>query len=214
VNLTLARNYIIQSARNAGDTTEYPAFRQDMGIKVLLDDFIRVTGCTRKEGVVSFTANNDTGGSLPADFAPERIMRAYIDADRDLTITDHSALLFKQKRSTTAGTPCEIAFTNAATIKAWPTPAANTDVQLEYWTTLVAWTEGTTSPDGVTINVPDDVLRTALWYGGAASIQGNQKEQGARADVAWKKYLAFRDEVRGTYQRGAKLVAREDFLDE
>jgi len=210
--LTEARSWIRQFSRNAGDSSMYSDTDIDRAIAAIGDDFVWTTRCLRSQFTLSTVASTTTisGASAPAGFLPQRIIRVWIADQGPIVIIDHESLMAKRVKSDIDGAPQFLAYLTTAQTdspEAYPTPDAVYTVNFLYVPPFTTFTIGTSSPNAVTFNLPDDYLRVIFTYGVPAMLQHNEPEHGF-AGESWKKYTTFRDMVKGTGGLGAHVTSK------
>jgi hypothetical protein len=213
MNLTEARAFVRQFARNAGDSGMYPDSEIDRAIQTVCDDFIDYVRCTRTTTALALTAGSSSLPALPSLFRPERLLRAWIPAKGVLDKLGHGDLLKLQIDEGNTGLPQFVAFDSFSTGEVYPTPEAGSaySLKIQWYEPLTVWTPGGADPG--TLNLPDDYLRQILIYGATATLQHNEPEH-KFASESWKKYLAYRLQMHGRGGLSGVISNREMALKE
>jgi hypothetical protein len=95
------------------------------------------------------------------------------------------------------GTPSLIAFSSPTAAKIW-SPAKADGTMTMVWSPLLkaynasvetAWTPGTAGISAYTVNIADDLARTAVRTGGVCWLQNGQLENIKITDRRWREYL-------------------------
>jgi len=207
VNLSTARTWVRQYARNAGDSSMYSDADIDRAIATVGNRFVRETRCLKTTDSLALTTSSSALPSLPTGFRAERSIRAWVllagVAKGTLQFPLHSDLVEAQIRRARTGLPMFIAFDSWTTGEVYPTPDQDYTVKLQwqqFFTTLAP--DGST--DGATtLNLPDDWLAEILPYGPTAVLQHNEKEMKYAAET-WQKYLDFELRMKDAGNLGAK----------
>lgn len=206
MNLTTARSFVRQFARNAGDSSMYSDADVDRAIQAIADDFIFITKCTRLVSSVTLTESTAALPAFPTNFRPERLLSAYIGDYPPLDQVDHDVLRAARLANDSTDRPTLISFDSYTTGEVYPKPTATyLTLSLRWLEPFTTWTPGGTDPG--TLNVPDDYLRTILMYGATSLLQHNEPEHKYAAE-SWQKYATFRDSMRGSGGLGTNYHVR------
>lgn len=74
---------------------------------------------------------------------------------------------------TTAGPPQMMAFEGTASGYVAPMPDSNRILWVQYYSPLIAWEPGTSSANTIILNIPQEYIDDALWYGAAAYLESS-----------------------------------------
>jgi hypothetical protein len=208
MTLTEARAILSQAARNAvGDT--YTDAQRDRAIQYIGEDLLLRTACVRSTGTVALLADTAAASaSALTAFLPERLLHAWIGDSPDLEQVEHARVREWRTADATTGRPLGLAFTSGTALEVYPTPDTAYTLNLEWVPTFTAFTPGA-GGDGVTLNIPDRILRPALWTGGVWALQRNDMDHQSLALAAKQEYDTLITSLRGLGGRGAKTIQLE-----
>lgn len=103
------------------------------------------------------------------------------------------------------GVPCLAAFRDDNTLVYWPFNKTAVNLVVQYWQPLATWTIGTTSPSGVTLNIPDDYIKDAIVTGAAGQLLFNTPAARISAE---QQFEALIKNVAGTYAVDTNRMSR------
>jgi hypothetical protein len=214
MTLSEARAYVGQFARNAGGEDVYSLADKDRAIRLVGEQFCRVTRCLPRVDAVALTAGSAVApvASIGGAFRPERLVGARLaGASGTLALCGWDPLQDLLADRPATGKPAKLAFEDPATANVYPTPDANYTVRVRWWQPFTSWTPGVASvvADGITLNVPADLLAQILPYGPPAVLQHNVPEH-RYASESWRKYLAIEAGLRGANNLGVRVFDRNE----
>ena len=212
MNLTTARLWVRQFARNAGDSSVYSDTDIDRAIYTVGERFARMTRCVRTASSVDLTADDATVDfSGVTGFLPEQIISAYVLTEANaVAVVKWEDLYQKQINTPTGNDPCqrrELAFETPTIANIWPAPTEDGTLRVRWWETFTTWTLGVADGTSTTFNLPDQYLTEILTYGAPACLQHNSEEHGYMGE-SWKKYLEFEQRMMGAGNLGARSARR------
>lgn len=220
MTLTSARQFVRFFARNAGDSTMYSDAQVDMAISAVGNQFAEKTRCLPIASSLSTVAANpalDVSSLVSLGFRPEKLLLAYLPAGNAggtgracrvrLRAASWETLIGRQDGEPRSTVPEMIAFEDWSTAELYPTPDAIYTIKLRWHQPFVTWTYGTGSPDGVTLNLPDEWMTRILSDGVPGKLQLNEPEH-KYAATAWQRYLDFEKEMMGKGALGEKSIER------
>jgi hypothetical protein len=196
VNITDARLFVRDYARNAGDSSVYSAATIDRAIQAAADNFIQSTKLTKQTSGLSLTADLSNFSLSLSDFRPERALGCWIAGVTVLAIVDHQAIVQEQINFPTTGIPLQIGFDSWVSGDVYPTPSTSCTVNLQWAPPFTSWTPGGDDPG--TVNIPDDFMRTLLRTKVVANLQKYEPEHAKAVAEAEAEYKDFLARVRGT----------------
>lgn len=208
MNLTTARLVTTRNLNEGSNTTLYPAEAVDTAIIEVLTRFCRKTRFLLTTSDVVLTHAAAAMGTFPTGFRPDMAVRAWIATEADVEIIDHESLQGYQNADDGEGVPEYLAFTSLTTGEVWPTPDAAYTLTLRWSKPFTSWTPGVAG-DGVTLELPDDVLYELLPIGPAAALTRANRAEPHFTGPAWQQYLAFEREMAGSGGAGVRAVVRE-----
>jgi hypothetical protein len=159
-------------------------------ISVALNELVRhcpmLTSKTGTVSTVDTVGTVDVVGTL-TDFTAERIMSARIGW-KYVDVVNFDAIRDKSDGSTATGKPTMMAFETLenGTAYLWPTPDDAYTIKVVYSAPLVDVMIG--NPE---INIRDEYVMPALWYGASAIVEHNHPSQ-AYQSAAWR---IFQDQI-------------------
>lgn len=211
MNLTDARSYVRNYARNAKSSTAYSDAMVDQAIAAVGNKFVRETKCTRQRDTVDVTSGDATVDfSDIATFRNDLLLDARIDstlAQQNLIITDVADVRDSAYLNTGEAFPLWIGFDTPTSAELWPTPNADYTLIAYWYAPFTTWTLGTATPNAVTLNIPEDLIIDVLMYGAASALQSNEPEHGY-TETAWAKFLAHITASKGLARSGVQVVQR------
>lgn len=189
MNLSDARTWILDAARNAGEPGTYSAERVDMALQFVGNQFCRTTHYLRRAASVTLTPSSPAVSfAAVSEFRPERLTQAYVVGfSGGVSIEDWQTVYDLVVDQASAGVPTKLAFEDDDVCNVWPIPDIAYTMRFRFWRPFTTWTLGA-EPSGVTLNLPDDVLMPILRYGAPAALQHSEPET-LYANESWKKYL-------------------------
>lgn len=208
MNLTTARGWVQQFARNAGSTDSYPLDSIDRAIQTSCDHFIHRTRCTRTKTGLNLTGGSNILPAFPTRFRPEYLLRARILTSPSLALVDYDTLLDSRNAQDTSGPPQAIAFDTFSSGEVWPKPDQAYTVNFLWYEPLVTWVPGPGADGNLILNLPDEFLTQILPYGPTAILQ-HTEPQHKYASESWKKFLEFEQLMVGRGHLGSKVIIRQ-----
>ncbi len=214
MTLTEARSYVGQFARNAGGEAVYSLADKDRAIRLVGEQFCRVTRCLPRVDAVPLTAGSAVApvASIGGAFRPERLIGARLLGESGaLALCGWDPLQDLLAERPATGRPTKLAFEDPATANVYPTPNDHYTMRVRWWQPFTAWTPGVASvvADGIVLNVPADLLVQILPYGPPAVLQHNVPEH-RYASESWRKYLEIEARLRGSNNLGVRVFDRNE----
>jgi hypothetical protein len=206
--LTLARDKVTLAVQDLPGVTVASGSdglkRLDYAIMAAGNEFVRRTGCTTTSDTATATADDydlDVSGLTGFDPAHLREVTATDPDDAELIypvdvvnlrdamqdqLGNHGALQHPYVELTSFSlTPQQIAFKDTENAVLYPTPDKEWVYTFYYRPPFTSWTAGVADGDGVTLNIPDDMIDGVLWYGVPAFFENpnpaNQYQESSRA---------------------------------
>jgi hypothetical protein len=217
MNVTTARTYVRQFARNGTDTGTYTNADVDRAIITVGEDFVAHTRSTLRRDSLALAPGDYNlpafAGAL-ANFTADRLVRAYIDDQQELSIVDFATIVDSRRNNDISGAPTAIGLEvpgpniGAGLGQVWPRPDGLYTLYLVWFEPFTTWTEGVVDGSGITINLREDLLRPILIHGATAMLQHTEKQH-AFGSRSWQLYLAFRDSMRAAGNLGPRELRRE-----
>jgi len=196
MTLTAARVILRAAARNAGDSTVHSDTDVDNAILSIGNDFVNRTRCVHEFCSVSLvdgTATLADLGNTATGIRPDRIRRMYILGHGPLSIVDMAAIEeMIETNGESEGVPLYIAFTGAEAATLYPTPDDDYTLKTQWYPPFTSFTAGTGSPDGVTLNIPDDLIRPVLEHGAVWKLQQTVPEH---QGFVWQLKQSYEEHV-------------------
>lgn len=140
-----ARATARQFCTNAKSSASYSTSQLDRAIQQVGNDFARRTGQLVLQSTIVIAANTNTIDlSTITNFLSRRLLRAWVDNQPPLHIVPNQEVLDDQRcRSMTGGfSPLEIGFVTPTSAAIWPTPTADTTINLLWHPPFTVWTPG------------------------------------------------------------------------
>lgn len=189
------------------DATTYPNDRVDRAIRMIGNDFLARTKCnstTSTVATVASTATVDVDATI-TDFKPWHVLAMRIGYDEVIN-EGYDWIRRKLDDDTAEDQPEHYAFESAdATMTMYPIPNAIYTVTIRYWRPFTTWTIGTGAGDGVTFNIPDEILLRFMRHGCAAVIQFNDPVSRYNSQ-AWNTYLEVVDSMGGSVEPRSQII--------
>ena len=192
--LVEARKVLTDSVLHVGET-DYPADKQDRAIKFALERFLRKTRCNIVSQTFTLTANSpnvDVTGTW-SDFMPYQLERARITYD-PVELVNANKIIELLDTSTATAQPEMIGWETTATAWLYPIPDSAYTLTLLRAAPLVEFTPGTEA--NVTLNVPDQFVHDAIWFGASAALVYGQANS-LYASTAWQRFNELIEEAKG-----------------
>lgn len=194
MDLAEARKTLTDSVLHIG-RTDYPVDKQDRALKFALERFLRQTRCNAT--VTNFTmtaasATQDVTGTF-TNFMPSQVVRCRIGY-KPVVQKNANEVMRKLDESTTQDRPEMIAWEAANSALVYPIPDSAYTLSLSRAAPLISWSEGTV--EDVEINVPDQFVRDAIWFGASSALVYGQSGSLYASD-GWKIFEDLIKEVRG-----------------
>ncbi len=229
LNITTARDWIRDYARNAGDVTDYLPARIDRALQYIGGEFVRFSRCTRQTNSATLainTAGFSTTGSGFTNFRPE-----YLIGDPKLWVVsgttfvaevevvslaeiydlqlNHAQTAAPQTGLSKAAFTLNYASGSGGLI--YPTPDAGYSLYFMWSPPFSAWTPGTTpTPDS--FNIPDEYLQPLLTLFVPRALQHNEPEHIYAADRD-AEFMAYCQRCSGMGNLGVTSIKRESVCD-
>jgi len=221
MNVADLRAYLLQFARNAKDGSMYGDAELDRVGMAIMDDFNLRVSYLKTQTLLTLAAGS---AALPAwtttGFRPDRLRRAYLfDAAGSVPQGRMQLLAYDDlydmqlQGAITGGLPQFLACDSLTTGLVQPTPQVACQVKLLWIGFASNWIAGDASSSAAagTLNIPDDLLRPCLIYGGTALLQHTEPEH-AYASKSWQQYLEFVERAKsfGAGGLGKAITLRGD----
>jgi len=180
MNVAEAANIVRRALKsNYGDETVLPA------ISLALNELIRYTEVSRTNGEVTVAEGAqyvDIASTL-TDFRSERLLHARIGYRPMMQRVSFRAIVTALSYNQ-SGIPNTIAFEDGNYSRAFLYPTADDDytMTVAYKAPLVELTGNRT------LNIPDEYLHGALWFGAAAAVEHNDPNAMYQS-VAWRRFM-------------------------
>jgi hypothetical protein len=212
MTLTTARDWVRNAVSDAKDGNRYSDTDIDRAIISAGQEFCRRTKCLKRVDSVSVSAGDEdfplTGNPLTYGFRPERLIDVFLMGEPDsLKVIDYTDLNAALAEDTTQGTPGAIAFLDAATAQLYPIPDIAYTAKLRFWLQFSDWTPGTSSPDSIILNLPNDYLPAVLNDGAPAILTAPDKKN-AFSVAARARFEAYIVGMLSAGTFGARVVYR------
>lgn len=106
----------------------------------------------------------------------------------------------------------KIAFDTITSGYVYPLPVRNRILWFQYYQPLISWVPGTANANTVTLNIPDEYIETALWFGAPAFLEQSDPIVGFQS-AAYKKFQDEMKRIRGeTTVDPGPVVKNRDIL--
>jgi hypothetical protein len=196
MNLTTARVWVRQSARNAQSSDMYSDADVDRAILSARNHFLSNTLYLRKTSTVEIEDGNSTVGPFPAGFFPERLLRAWISTG--LEKVDYFAILDLVSTKNETGTPTKLAFIDHTRAVVYPTPDRVYTLNILFSPPGRFFNPGTAMAESIDMEAPDHHMMKILELGAPAILQRNEPEHASFVQQAQSEFNQYIAQVAGT----------------
>lgn len=197
MNLLEARNITTDGVLHIGNSTFSPA-KIDRAIQFALNYFVNETRCVTAKGTLAIQKDAyEVDFSELDGFQPSFVQHMRIGF-RQLQIADYEYVRGELEMGGVAGRPTHIGFetfTNAII-----SPEADDDYTLTVsWNPpATTWVPGldVSEANELELNVPDRLIRPALWYGAAAALVYGQMDGNPWPSTGWQLFQQYTEQVK------------------
>lgn len=205
--LTTIRQYIRELALNASEL-DYDNTSVDMAFKVAANEYLERLAPDFSGGNVTVTSGSSAVDfSALTGFSPTLVRGMFIDTNYPVHVRDEAWVRQQIIDNPSSGRPEYIGFSSETTGVTWPTASANYTLNVDYENVLTSWTAGTSSPDGVTINIPEAHAIKIATMGAPVVLQyGDNRSTYGRPE--WSDYLDWID-TRARRRDKNKITVRD-----
>jgi len=159
------------------------------GNSYVYNDFVQGDGSPDSAYYICTLAHTSGTSNEPPNGAYWRVTAANLGTPVDLV--DLNTVVCNLE-STTASDPTMFAFEGTASGYVAPMPDSNRILWVQYYQPLVAWEPGTSNASTITLNVPDEYINDALWYGAASFLESADPLSRMQS----QGYKAFKEAIR------------------
>ena len=194
MRLAEAISWVSQTAKIA----DLDPVRAERAIEMVCNHLLRRTGVGRKTGDITFTQDDETI-DIPTtltDFRPERMRQIYITTTgtykwQSIAPRAFATVTEMHINSSSTLAPNVIGWATPADGIVFPTPDAAYTAKVIYDPPAIDRLE-----DDPVLNVPDEYVQEALWYGATAAVDLHNQQAGYHTE-AWRRFETYVDEIAG-----------------
>lgn len=227
MNLSDARLWVRQFARNADDSSMYSNADIDRCIQTVGNRFCRNTKALIAQSTVAlsigdtlafFQVSDPVSGGI-ITLMPEQLLDMVFSANgKSAKVISAAERLRMSVRSRAPDDGVYVSFRDTAdeatssgcTVDFWPAATVSQNIIALFWTPFLAWVPGVddATAQTYTLNLPDSWLTQILPLGPPALLQMHEPQNKAVAQGKWEEYQALEKSFMGAGSLGVRVAHR------